>query len=365
MYGKARKNKKETKGTFRFPRHYMIIKDKSIYFLLCFVFICPVVVLFFLAKQPLRAQLKVLTYSSFTGVYGPGRIIKARFESFCDCELQWFLAEDSTALLQRFALIPEMDVVIGWDQITLQSAQGKAWEDLSFLKNSFVKAKTAQGFNSEFFFKNPYFLPLDWSPIGFLHKGKNSNIKSLKSLYEIKGKISFPEPRTSTLGLQFYYWIYEVFEGDQKQMSDFFAQLKNKIYGPVFSWSMAYGFFQKGQTDMSLSYLSSLLYHQKESAGESYFFSYFEEGQPYQVEYLSVSKASKNKKQALEFAKFLLSKEIQKEIRDRHYMLPVSTHFPEDNILPLTGIKLISYRKLDEFIKKKKLLLKFWEENLY
>ena len=343
----------------------MIIKDKRVCFLLCLVFICLAIALFFLGKQPLKAQLKVLTYSSFAGVYGPGRIIKARFESFCNCELQWFLAEDSTALLQRFTLIPELDVVIGWDQITLQSAQNEAWEELSFLQNSFVKPKTANGFNSDLFFQNPYFLPLDWSPIGFLHKGKTRSVARLKSLYKVKGKISFPEPRTSTLGLQFYYWIYEVFDGDQKQMSDFFIQLKNKIYGPVFSWSMAYGFFQKGQTDMSLSYLSSLLYHQKESPGESYFFAYFEEGQPYQVEYLSVSKDSKNKKQALEFAKFLLSREIQKEIRDRHYMLPISTHFSEDDILPLTEVKLISYKRLDEFIKNKKELLKFWEENLY
>ena len=342
------------------------VKHKNLFFsLLCFfVLIAWFFSFYFLSKNPPKKNLKILTYSSFTGVYGPGRILKERFEIFCECELQWFLAEDSTALLQRFSIVPTIDIVIGWDQITLRSAKSKNWEDLSSLRKEFVKSEE-KPFNKEFFFQDPYFLPIDWAPIGFLYKDTSLNTKSLKSLFEINGKISFPEPRTSTLGLQLYYWIYEVFEGDKKQVADFLKKLKDKIYGPVFSWSMAYGFFQKGQTDMSLSYLSSLLYHQKEQTKESYFFSFFEEGQPYQVEYVSVSQASTNKELALEFAKFLLLKENQKLMQERHYMFPVSKELTSHNLLKLNQIKFISYRKLNKFIQKKKELLKLWEENLY
>lgn len=324
-----------------------------------------VAVYFFLQNLPQKNRLRILTYSSFAGAYGPGRIIKKQFESFCGCELQWFLAEDSTALLQRFTLVPEIDVVIGWDQITLESAKDETWEDLSLFKEKFVKGEIKKAFKQEPFFQNPYFLPLDWAPIGFLYREEHVITASLKSLYKIKGKISFPEPRTSTLGLQFYYWIYEVFEGNERQMLNFFHQLKDKIYGPVFSWSLAYGFFQKGQTDMSLSYLSSLLYHQKEEKNKQYFFAYFEEGHPYQVEFLSVSKRSKNKPLALEFAKFLLSKEAQKQILQTHYMFSVSKELVDHKFLSLRQTQFISYRRLKEFIEKKKELLKLWEESLY
>lgn len=343
----------------------MTVKNKFLFFFcLVILVICPST-FFLLSKTPKKKTLRVLTYSSFAGVYGPGRIIKKQFKSLCDCELLWFLVEDSTALLQRFTLIPEIDVIIGWDQITLRSAENKNWEDLSFLGKEFVKTCSSKSFKQAVFFQNPYFLPLNWAPVGFIYKDEKAIVTSLKSLYKINGKISFPEPRSSTLGLQFYYWIYETFGGDEEQISDFLKKLKNKIYGPVFSWSMAYGFFQKGQTNMSLSYLSSLLYHHKEQAKESYFFAYFEEGHPYQLEYVSVSKESKNKDLAIDFVKFLLSKNIQKEILERHYMFSVSKELADHKLLSFRQMKFISYKNLDEFIEKKKQLLKLWEENLY
>ena len=197
------------------------MKYKIIFFFLLVSFIVLVTGYFLLSKTSQKNTLRVLTYSSFAGVYGPGRMIKKQFESFCECKVLWFLAEDSTALLQRFILIPDIDVIIGWDQITLQSIKGQHWEDLSFLKKKFVKTEIQNDLNAGLFFQNPYFLPLDWAPIGFLYKDKNKNIKSLKSLFEIEGRISFPEPRTSTLGLQLYYWIYEIFEGDEKRFSVF------------------------------------------------------------------------------------------------------------------------------------------------
>ena len=338
----------------------MTVRSKILCFLLSVVFIF--IVTLWALKNPPVQSLKVLTYSSFAGVYGPGRKIKEKFESFCDCELQWFLAEDSTALLQRFVLVPEIDIVIGWDQVTLQIAEKKQWENLSFLKKEFIKMKI---FPEEKFFQNPYFLPLDWAPVGFISRDKNNVPLSLKSLYKVKGKISFPEPRSSTLGLQFYYWIYEVFKGDKKQLAAFLEKLKDKIYGPLFSWSLAYGFFQKGQTDMGLSYLSSLIYHQREEKNKDFFFSYFEEGHPYQIEFMSVSKESKNKELAVKFAKFLLSEEIQEWIRETHYMFPVSKDISDDKLLDLRQIEFISYERLNEFMEQKKELFKLWEESLY
>ena len=318
------------------------------------------VFLFYLSirfEQYQKPSLKVLTYSSFASVYGPGPNLKAEFEKNCSCQLQWFLAEDSTALLQKFLLLSEIDMVIGWDQITWPLEHKHLWEKLSFLEKHFIIESP--------FLNSPFFMPLDWSPIGFISKKSEYKISSLHSLKKFKGKISFPEPRTSTLGLQFYYWIYETLKGDTKLISQFLKRFKSQVYGPVFSWSLAYGFFKKGQTDMALSYFSSLLYHQKEEPEQTYFFSQFQEGHPYQLEFFSVSKASKNKKTAFHFAEFLLSKKAQKILLERHYMLPVSKQAAVKSSASVNRIKLLSYKKLNEFIKNKQNLLELWEESLH
>lgn len=330
-----------------------------------FLLTTTLILLFFLTKKPEKQTLRLLTYSSFAGVYGPGKPIEKIFEKTCNCKLQWFLAEDSTALLQRFSIIPNMDLIIGWDQITLKSAQTEKWEELSALREELISPKITSILKSEFFL-NPHFLPIDWAPIGFLYKNKTlSSIQSLKSMLKITGQISFPEPGTSALGLQWYYWIYEIFQGDKKQIADFLKKLQGKVYGPVFSWSMAYGFFQKGKTDMSLSYLSSLFYHQKEEPEKSYFFSFFKEGHPYQVEYISISQSSKNKKLAVQFAKFLLSQEAQQILQEKHYMFSVSKGMPIHNILKKKKLQTISYDYLDSFLQKKDELLYLWTEILY
>ena len=325
---------------------------------LVFVIISSLAFSFFHLKPPFKPHLKILTYSSFAGVYGPGQMIKTQFELVCRCKVQWFLVEDSTLLFQRFSLLSQIDLVIGWDQITLKGVEKDLWENLSFFKKK-LNPTTKSFFQSDFFF------PFDWAPIGFLYKGKKINIYSLKSLFEMEGKISFPEPRTSTLGLQFYYWIYEVFEADKKRIIKFLRNIKEKIYGPVFSWSMAYGLFQKGKTNMSLSYLSSLLYHHQNPKEEDYRFAYFEEGHPYQVEYMSVSKNSKNKALALRFAQFLLSEKIQNHILETNYMFSVSKKNFSHQLLKESSLQFLSYKKLDLFIKNKKELLDLWKKNLY
>ena len=117
---------------------------------------------------------------------------------------------------------------MGWDQITLKSGQHKKWENLSPLREKLFIGNKNPILKSALL-SQPYFLPIDWAPIGFLYKKtKFSSLKSLKSLPDIEGRISFPEPRTSSLGLQWYYWIYKVFEEDTQQIVDFLKKIKKE-----------------------------------------------------------------------------------------------------------------------------------------
>ena len=339
-------------------------------------------------QEPAKKRiLRVLTYSSFAGVYGPGRKLKNQFESFCSCEVQWLLSEDSTALLQRLAIVPSVDLIVGLDQISALKGAGLKWKSLSSLKGDFLEALPARD--------SPFFLPIDWAPVGFLYKYSSGEgaekisersaepaagslaesgqsrrlpphqIASLSHLPDIQGKISFPEPRTSVLGIQLYYWIYQFFSGDLDKIKSFLARLKPKIHGPVFSWSLSYGFFQKGRVSMSLSYLTSLAYHLKEEGRDVYRFARFEGGHPIHVEFAALPGSCASCSLALEFARFLLSPEAQRIIMESHYMLPARAGIRSGDFTALKPPKVISYKELDRFMSQKEKLLALWEKVLY
>lgn len=310
----------------------------------------------FISHQNNKPVLKVLTYSSFSGVYGPGRKLQKEFEAICNCLIHWVLAEDSTGMLQRIHFKIPIDVILGFDQITFNEFKNIQWMSLN-LKSPILIPEVHS-------YKTNYVVPIDWSPIGFIYK--NSKIKLSKNIQTdlfIPEKISLPEPRTSTLGLQFYYWIYSTLGGDISLIKSFLQKLKEKIYGPIFSWSLSYGIFQKDHVDMSLSYLTSLAYHAQDS--KLYHFAYSQKGHPYQVELAGVPKNCTECNLALAFLDFLITKKAQKIIMESHFMFPVIKMSKDTTFSSLKIPKLISYEKLDLFLKQKEKLLEIWKENLY
>ena len=52
--------------------------------------------------------------------------------------------------------------------------------------------------------------------------------------------------------------------GDLVKLKELVKSIKKSAYGPITSWSLAYGLFRRGRVGMSLSYLTSLAYHQLE-----------------------------------------------------------------------------------------------------
>ena len=329
----------------------------NIFIILLVSFFLFIVVFFnFFSNKEKLPYLKVLTYSSFSGVYGPGRRLQALFESDCQCRIQWILVEDSTKMLQRLKLKIPVDVALGFDQITIREFKNYNWKLLNLKSYSLIPEMLSH--------KTKYFVPIDWSPIGFIYRdSKVRLVQSLKKDLFLAEKISLPEPRTSTLGLQFYYWIYYSFSGDMSLIKKFLQQLKKKIYGPISSWSLSYGFFQKGHVDMSLSYLTSLAYHLERHT--TYQFSYSKKGHPYQVELAGIPDSCSNCSLALDFLNFLMTEQAQKIIMKHNYMFPVIQNI---NVSPFSSLKipsLISYRDLSHFLNQKKKLLKIWNDTLY
>ena len=380
-----------------------------------------------------KPQLKILTYSSFASLYGPGALLRKEFEKTCHCRISWIKGEDSTGLVQRLSLDLDIDLVVGLDQLSLPESMA-SWRAIPF-DNSLL-TKEAQRF-TDFFSKGKaqnsedpdgmrensplskdnlakalrsgkinlsalpplgektkreketrlpkepkkinslpdfpkktdeaiYFVPVDWAPIGWIFKGRaGEKLKSLPDLLNLPGKISFPGPQTSSLGLQFYYWIYDYYSGDKLKIQRFLQKLRRKTYSSPPSWSLSYGFFKKGHADFSLSYLTSPLYHVLEEGDKSYHFAYFESGHPYQAEFAGIPKSSLHPELAERFLRFLLSAKAQKQIMQSHYMLPAAKGVQEGVFKNLPLPRRISYRKMKDFQKDKKEWIRLWRKSFH
>ncbi len=309
---------------------------------------------FFLPALSSKKVLRVMTYSSFVGVFGPGLQIQEEFEKRCDCRVKWIKVPDSTLFVQRLSLREDgfkTDVVMGFDQLSLKTAKTLKWKEVQIGKSFFSPAK-------KFLSKN--FVPYNWSPMSFLSRKKMEKI-SLNDLLEEKYKnnISLPSPRTSTVGFQLYYWIWFVF----KEKTEMFLKMfKNQLYGLSPSWSTSYALFQRGHVDLSFSYLSSLLYHQEQDQKDFYFVP-FEEGHPFQVELAAVSNFCTQCDLAQSFIHFLLTPDVQDLLKRRNYMFPVAispdTRFAMESV---PKVDLIQYDQLDSFLDRKEEWLDKWDQ---
>ena len=281
---------------------------------------------FFISPEANREKpvLRILTYSSFVSLYGPGRLLKEEFEKQCSCEIHWIKGEDSTGLIQRLALNLKIDLVIGLDQLSLLKTKPSLWKSTVLSKKIFIPEMQS-------FLDSP-FVPINWAPIGWIYKTDLSDsLNDISDIPLLLKKISFPDPHSSTLGLQFYYWIYTYFAKDKEKIKSFLKRLKPKVYGSITSWSLAYGFFQKGHVALSLSYLTSLAYHIREERSSAYRFAYFKGGHPYQVEFAGIPESCLNCREAEAFVKFLLSPQSQTLIMNTHYMFPLILPYLEKN----------------------------------
>ena len=325
--------------------------------ILSLIFILVVTGVFFITTpKKTKNILRVMTYSSFAGVFGPGKFIAKEFEQNCKCQIQWIKIPDSTLFIQRLKLKKDgfkTDVIMGLDQISLKAAGKLQWKPITDIhKSQFIPP--IRNFVSE------KFIPYNWSPMTFISK-KHTETISLKNLLEpqYKNNISLPSPQLSTAGLQFYYWFWYVFREKTFKILESF---KNQLYGLPPSWSASYSLFQRGHVNLSFSYLSSLLYH-KQQKQKDFYALVFKEGHPFQVEFAGVSSFCTQCRLAVQFVHFLQTPKIQLILKQKNYMFPVNLSIKEiDDTLSSFSSKFIPYGKdLDVFLKTKQDRLKQWD----
>lgn len=265
-----------------------------------------------------RPVLTVYVYSGFTSQYGPGGVIKERFEATCGCTLEWVTSEDAGTLLARLKLegaSTRADVVLGLD--TNLTAQAKATGLFAphGVDASALKLPVA--------WSDDTFLPFDWSWFAFVYDETRlpEPPASLRDLVEREDgpKIVIQDPRTSTPGLGLLVWMRGVF-GDGA--GDAWRKLAPKIVTVTQGWSEAYSMFVAGEADMVLSYTTSPAYHIASENETQYKAAIFPEGHYLEVEVAGMTTSSDEPALARTFLQFMLSEPFQSAIPEGNWMYP-------------------------------------------
>lgn len=263
--------------------------------------------------------LRIYAYSSFTNQFGPGPVLKKIFESTCDCQVEFSEGSDAGILLQRLKIEGESlgaDLVIGFDQSDLQKALvGLKWQQLNIGKMDLEEEILPALANS-------YFVPYDWGTLSFMGR-KGLNLRRLDDLLrpELAGKLLLQDPRTSSPGFQFLQWVIQS-KGEEagfKFIEELFKQ--NPTVTP--SWSAAINLFNKSSDSVVFTYVTSPLYYQIEEKKNDFLVYDFQEALPLQVEFVGIPDFCRRCELSEKFVNLMLSKEGQRVLMEKNYMLPV------------------------------------------
>lgn len=308
-----------------------------------------------------KPVLRVFGYTSFTGQWGPGPRLKDLFEKDCNCKVQYIDGSDSGVLLQRLKIEGAglgADLVVGLDQFDLQKALAEQkWRELSISGlNSYDEVKPA--------LQNSYFVPYDWGVIAFVAR-KNELTHPPQSLDdlldpELKHKIALEDPRTSSPGMQFLYWV--VHSKGEEEGFKYLEKMMDQAHSFSPTWSTAYGLFTKKQAKLALSYQTSPLFQQIEEKNTDYEALEFKEGHPIQFEFMGIPEFCKNCELAEKFVNLMLSEQGQKTIMQKNYMFPIVKNVREGT--PFGNLP--TFRTLEHFqfpsAQEVERLLKKWSE---
>jgi thiamine transport system substrate-binding protein len=275
-----------------------------------------------------QSTLTVYTYESFTSEWGPGPKVKEAFEKTCDCKLNYVSLSDGVALLTRLKMegsSTKADIVLGLDTNLIEEAKAT---NLLADHGIDTSAVTVPGG-----FSDPVFVPYDYGHFAIIYDTQTvkNPPKSLKELVEgdPSQKIVIEDPRTSTPGLGFLFWMRAVY-GDQTPEA--WKMLQKRILTVTPGWSEAYGLFTKGEAPMVLSYVTSPAYHMIAEKNDRYQAAEFSEGHPVQIEVAAMTKTER-KALAQSFLKFMISPAFQDIIPENNWMLPVAaTSAPLDPV---------------------------------
>ncbi len=323
------------------------MKLQPVFRFLLFFSVVALIIFYVYQKKSVeeKEQIVIYAHSSFIGKYGPGPILAKEFKKQTGLAVKYVNVGEAGLLLTKInSNSGAVDLVIGLDNFSLQrAAKNLKWKPLDGVENNF--------------------LMYDWAPLSFIYKDKKyQNISKFTDFKKHPNlKLTIPDPRFSTTGLAFLYWVYSL--SGEKEFKKSLIDLKPNIHSFPSSWSASYGIFKQGkEAQMSLSYVTSPVYHWIEERDKSYQVLSFSKHIVHK-EYLGIPARCVSCKAALKFVELMMSNFGQTTLMTKNYMLPIDSRL-------LLGTEFINLPQLNisddklenEFNLKKEELINVWKD---
>ena len=265
--------------------------------------------------------LTIYTYASFVSDWGPGPIIKKKFEDKFKIHLEFVTVDSAATLLTKVILegsSTKADIVLGLDMNLLDEAN----KSNLFFKHSLEHLINIIDLPIEWESEN--FVPYNYGYFAFVYNNKKftNPPNSMEELINnTDARIVIQDPRTSTPGLGLLTWIKAIYGN---KAGDAWEKLNKKIISVTKGWTDAYyNIFMAGEADMVLSYTTSPAAHIMFENNYDYSAINFSEGNYITIEFAGILKSSKNKLLAKKFLRFMLTEDFQSIIPLTNIMYPV------------------------------------------
>lgn len=271
------------------------------------------------AAAPAAAQtgseaktLNVLTYAEMKS-YGVTPELEKLFQAQCHCQVNFSFAERQSLMLNQYLLEAKKakyDVILG---VNLDQAQLAQTKHQAFFSQLGVPTFT----NFAYKWDNPYATPISSSAVTAIYANPNSTPTSPKYesfkawLEQDKASLTLGDPRSNDVGravnrlIAYYYPTYQ-------QQLQAWKLLKPRVKLVGKGWSAYYGAFTKGESEATVGYSSSLIYHHLVEGKKNFTTATFAAGHPYLVDSVLVAANAKQPELAKDFVTFLLTPAAQK-----------------------------------------------------
>ena len=238
--------------------------------------------------------LTIYTYDSFVSEWGPGPIIKKKFEEKYNSNIN-FVAVDSAATLLNKVILEgpstKADIILGLDMNLFNDA----YKSNLFSNHSLEEIN--QKINLPIQWNSKKFVPYNYGFFGFVYNNKilKDPPKSMNELINsTNARIVIQDPRTSTPGLGLLTWMKAIY-GDEVQEK--WRKLNKKIIAVTKGWTDSYyNFFLEGEADIVLSYTTSPAAHIMFENNYDISSAIFDEGNYISIEFAGILEISKKKR---------------------------------------------------------------------
>ncbi|MFI3256385.1 MAG: thiamine ABC transporter substrate-binding protein [Psittacicella sp.] len=263
--------------------------------------------------------LNVYTYSSFIDNGGPGKTLAKIFQKQTGVKVNFKSFGSFGITLDHVYLFSKnsnADVVLGFSSSYLQ----KASRSNLFLK---LNPSILNSINLPIKWTNSTFIPYDYSYMSFNYQGDLTLPNTLQKLiYDKDIPIIYQNPQTSSLGRSFISLINSTFP--KSEQPAIYKELAKHTREIATSGTQSYEALMHTKNVLVFGYSTTPYYLNYQNSNNHYKALFLKSGNIVQFEYGAILKSSKNKKAALEFIKFLLSKKAQAIISKDNVMLSVT-----------------------------------------